>query len=108
MRRRGSGCSWGEGRLAYVKNEGDCWQGNCLDICYQLHTMDLYCTLQGGYMLNVITKPITEAQQVILQSIDESVAKFEATGLHVTLDEVKAWSKAIEIDPNAKLPECHL
>lgn len=51
---------------------------------------------------------VEEAQQAILQSVDESIAHFEATGLHITLDEVRAWSKEVENNPNAKLPACHL
>lgn len=51
---------------------------------------------------------LEEAQQAILQSVDDSFAHFEATGLHNTLDEVRAWSKELDANPNARLPPCHL
>jgi predicted transcriptional regulator len=51
---------------------------------------------------------VEEAQQAIMQSVDESIAHFETTGLHVTLEEVRSWSKAQESNPSAKLPICHL
>ncbi len=48
-----------------------------------------------------------ESQQVILSSVDDSIAHFEATGLHINQNEVKAWAKEIKNNRNAKLPECH-
>ncbi|NCS65880.1 MAG: CopG family transcriptional regulator [Hydrogenophilales bacterium CG03_land_8_20_14_0_80_62_28] len=48
-----------------------------------------------------------EAQQAILESIDNSATHFEATGLHLTLDEVRAWAKEVKVDRNAQLPACH-
>jgi len=48
-----------------------------------------------------------EAQQAVLTSVDDSVANFEATGLHVTLDEVKTWSGDVRAKRNAQLPICH-
>lgn len=48
-----------------------------------------------------------EAQQAILQSVDDSVAHFEATGLHITLDEFIGWTEAVKLDRNAQLPVCH-
>ncbi len=51
---------------------------------------------------------VEEAQQAILQSVDDSIAHFEATGLHITHTEVKAWAKELKTNRNAKLPECHL
>jgi len=48
-----------------------------------------------------------EAQQVALNSVDESVAHFEATGLHVTLNELKTWAKDVKANRNAQLPACH-
>ena len=49
-----------------------------------------------------------EAQQVILTSVDESITHFEATGLHLTQDEVKRWAKERKTNRNVQLPECHL
>lgn len=48
-----------------------------------------------------------EAQQTILSSVDDSVAHFETTGLHITLNEVQAWTKEVKINRNAQLPACH-
>ena len=48
-----------------------------------------------------------EAQQVALQSVDDSVANFEATGLHVTLSELKTWATDVKESRNAQLPACH-
>lgn len=50
---------------------------------------------------------VEEAQQAILQSVDDSIARFEATGLHMTHSEVKAWAKELKANPSAQLPECH-
>ncbi len=48
-----------------------------------------------------------EAQQAVLKSVDDSVAHFEATGLHITLNEVKTWANEVKLNRNAQLPECH-
>ncbi|APW47553.1 CopG family ribbon-helix-helix protein [Rhodoferax antarcticus] len=48
-----------------------------------------------------------EAQQAVMQSVDDSVTHFEATGLHITLNEVKAWSNEVKLNRNVQLPECH-
>ena len=48
-----------------------------------------------------------EAQQAVLSSVDESVAHFEATGLHITLNEVQAWTKEVKTNRHAQLPTCH-
>jgi hypothetical protein len=50
----------------------------------------------------------TETNQIILTSVDGSIAHFEATRLHITHNEVKAWAKEVKSNRNAKLPECHL
>lgn len=49
-----------------------------------------------------------EAQQSILKSIDASVSHYEATGLHITLDEAKAWAEELKVNRNAKLLTCHI
>ena len=48
-----------------------------------------------------------EAQQAALQSVDDSVAHFEATGLHITLNELKSWAKDVKKSRDAQLPACH-
>ena len=48
-----------------------------------------------------------EAQQAVLQSVDDSVAHFESTGLHITLDDFKTWAKEVKANRNAQLPACH-
>lgn len=48
-----------------------------------------------------------EAQQAALKGVDDSVAHFEATGLHITLNEFKTWAGDVKANRNAQLPECH-
>jgi hypothetical protein len=48
-----------------------------------------------------------ETQQAILTSVDDSIAHFETTGLHIALDEVKAWANEVKVNRNAQLPACH-
>lgn len=48
-----------------------------------------------------------EAQQAILQSVDDSVAHYEATGLHVTLGEFKTWTQEVKLNRSTQLPACH-
>lgn len=50
---------------------------------------------------------VEEAQQTILKSVDESIVHYEATGVHITLNEVKTWAKELKINRNAQLPACH-
>jgi predicted transcriptional regulator len=37
-----------------------------------------------------------EAKQAIVQSMDDAIARFEATGLHLTHTEVKAWAQELK------------
>jgi predicted transcriptional regulator len=48
-----------------------------------------------------------EAQLVALQSVDDAVAHFEATGLHITLNELKTWAKDVKVNRGAQLSACH-
>jgi predicted transcriptional regulator len=48
-----------------------------------------------------------EAERAVLARVDYSIDHYETTGLHVTLDEMRTWSKALRLDPNAHLPTCH-
>jgi len=48
-----------------------------------------------------------EAQQAALQSVDDSGVHFEATGLHITLNELKSWAKDVKKSRDAQLPACH-
>jgi predicted transcriptional regulator len=50
---------------------------------------------------------VEEAQQAALKSVDEAVAHFEASGLHMSLDEFKTWVGNVKLDRNAQLPACH-
>lgn len=50
---------------------------------------------------------LEEAQQAVLQSVDDSIAHFEATGLHINHEEVQTWAKEIRASPKAQLPKCH-
>ena len=49
-----------------------------------------------------------EAQQTLMKSVDDSVAHFEATGLHITLDEFMAWTQAVQSHRDATPPACHV
>lgn len=33
--------------------------------------------------------------------------EYQDTGLHITLDELQAWSERLETDPAATMPACH-
>jgi predicted transcriptional regulator len=48
-----------------------------------------------------------EAQQAVLTSVDEAIAHYEVTGLHLSHAEVKAWAQELKTNPQATLPECH-
>ncbi len=50
---------------------------------------------------------VEERQQEILKSLDDSVAHFEATGQHITLDELMGWSDAVKLDRTTQPPTCH-
>jgi predicted transcriptional regulator len=49
-----------------------------------------------------------EAQQATLKMIDEGNAHFEATGLHVTSQDIRAWLDAAISNPDAPRPISHL
>jgi hypothetical protein len=44
----------------------------------------------------------------VLALLDDSLAHFEATGLHLSLDDLKAWRDAVKTNPSAQLPACHV
>lgn len=48
-----------------------------------------------------------EAEQAAIEAAAASLAHYQKTGLHTTLDEVKDWAKAVRKDRNAKMPACH-
>ena len=48
-----------------------------------------------------------EAEQMAVKIASASIEHYKQTGLHVTLDEVKAWAKAVKSNRNAKLTSCH-
>ena len=48
-----------------------------------------------------------EAEQAAIQAAAASLAHYEKTGLHTTLDEVKVWAKAVRKNRSAKMPACH-
>ena len=52
----------------------------------------------------------TKNQQAWADFEDQAVRSYEqmqTTGMHVTLDEMRAWSKELKTNPNASLPLCH-
>lgn len=46
-------------------------------------------------------------EAALLADTLERLADFEATGLHLTHDEVRAWMQARKRDPQAPMPPCH-
>lgn len=36
-----------------------------------------------------------------------SYERYQATGLHVTLEEMEVWAKKLKNNPNEPLPKCH-
>ncbi|MGL4767899.1 MAG: CopG family ribbon-helix-helix protein [Formosimonas sp.] len=48
-----------------------------------------------------------EAEQTAIQIAAASIAHYQQTGLHVTLDEVKTWANALKTNREAKIPACH-
>ena len=60
-------------------------------------------------MKEAITRYIAdeEAEQMAIKIADASIEHYKQTGLHVTLDEVKAWAKTVKSNRNAKLIPCH-
>jgi predicted transcriptional regulator len=48
-----------------------------------------------------------EAEQRFLLVGESSWDDFEATGLHITLDEANEWAQALKTQPNAVIAACH-
>ena len=48
-----------------------------------------------------------EAEQAAIEAAAASLAHYKKTGLHTTLDEVKAWANAVRKDRSTKMPACH-
>lgn len=48
-----------------------------------------------------------EAEQNFIAAAEGAWGDYEKTGLHITLDEAKAWAEKLGQSPNAKLPACH-
>jgi hypothetical protein len=53
-------------------------------------------------------EPAVQESEEVLRMVDEGFEHLERTGLHITLEEFKAWVDAIQVDPNAPEPVCHL
>lgn len=48
-----------------------------------------------------------EIEQHQIAIAEESLDHYEKTGLHVTLDEMKAWLKEKKLNRNTPMPVCH-
>ena len=48
-----------------------------------------------------------EIQQNFIRAGEESLAAYEATGLHITHDEYKAWRASLRTANPLPLPACH-
>jgi predicted transcriptional regulator len=51
---------------------------------------------------------VEEAEQAMLKIVDDSMTHFDATGLHIDLDEFKGWVDAVRVNRDAPLPICHV
>lgn len=47
------------------------------------------------------------AQERFIAIAKASLRDYQKTGLHITLDEFSAWSKAIKTNPITPMPACH-
>jgi hypothetical protein len=58
--------------------------------------------LEKSQSINVITElAAAEAAAV-------SLTHYKNTGLHTTLDEIKIWAKAVQLDRSVKMPPVHI
>lgn len=48
-----------------------------------------------------------EAEQKAIQEAAASLAHYQKTGLHITLDEMKQWANNLKTNRNSQLPACH-
>jgi predicted transcriptional regulator len=48
-----------------------------------------------------------ESEQHFIAAAQSAWSDYEKTGLHITLDEAKAWADKLGKNPRAKLPACH-
>jgi hypothetical protein len=60
------------------------------------------------FMSALPEKRQAEIQQRQIELALESLNHYETTGLHVTLDELKEWVKAIADNPKTPMPKCHV
>jgi predicted transcriptional regulator len=60
-------------------------------------------------MIEAIQKYIAaeEAEQQAIDTAVRAMEHFKKTGLHTTLDEMKAWAKAVKADRSTAMPTCH-
>ena len=74
-------------------------------------------TRRGRVILEVMTPEAREAmiqeriRSMVFEQFVEDAAEadkhYQATGLHTTLTEMKAWAKRLGANPDAPAPECH-
>lgn len=57
--------------------------------------------------MNVALKYNSLATRDMIREAAEAERNYQATGKHITLEELKNWVTAIQKDPNAEMPECH-
>lgn len=48
-----------------------------------------------------------EAEASFIRAGEDAWRDYEATGLHITLDEAKKWAKKLKTDRKAAIPKCH-
>ena len=57
--------------------------------------------------MNVALKYDGLATRDMIREAAEAEQNYQKTGKHITLEELKEWTTAIQKNPNAKMPECH-
>ena len=80
-------------------------------------TQPVSITRRGRVILEVMTPQAKEEMiqerirelvwQQFLQDAIDADQHYQATGLHTTHAEMKAWAKKLKDDPHAEIPSCH-
>ena len=47
-------------------------------------------------------------KQDVMNSVDNGITQYEATGLHITLEEFMGWTQAVQSHRDATPPACHV
>ena len=47
-------------------------------------------------------------KQDVMNSVDNAITQYEATSLHITLEEFMGWTQAVQSHRDATPPACHV